>query len=103
MQLTGTTLACVRAGLPIFRELSFKVAGGNALLVTGPNGSGKTTLLRLIAGLIHPTEGEVRLEGTDLDTTVGEAAHYLAHLDAVKPSLTVAENLRFWTDFLGGT
>jgi heme exporter protein A len=103
MRLLGTTLACVRAGVPIFRDLNFAVGAGEALVITGPNGSGKTTLLRLIGGLIHPTEGEVALEGVGQDAGVGEAAHYLAHQDPLKPSLTVSENVHFWIDFLGGT
>jgi heme exporter protein B len=101
MTLSGTNLACVRAGLPIFRDISFAIGAGQALLVTGPNGAGKTTLLRLIAGLIRPTEGHVTLAGADPDASIGEEAHYLAHQDALKPSLTVAENLRFWSRFLG--
>lgn len=101
MMLSGTDLACVRAGLPIFRDVSFAIDAGQALLVTGPNGSGKTTLLRLIAGLIRPTRGQVTLAGLDPEASIGEEAHYLAHQDALKPSLTVAENLGFWSRFMG--
>jgi heme exporter protein B len=101
MMLSGTDLACVRAGLPIFRDVSFAIDAGQALLVTGPNGSGKTTLLRLIAGLIRPTQGQVTLAGLDPEASIGEEAHYLAHQDALKPSLTVAENLGFWSRFMG--
>jgi heme exporter protein B len=103
MMLSGTNLACARAGLPIFRNVNFTVGAGEALLVTGPNGAGKTTLLRLIAGLIRPTQGYVTLAGADPEASVGEEAHYLAHQDAIKPSLTVAENLGFWSRFLGRT
>jgi heme exporter protein B len=101
MMLSGTDLACVRAGLPIFRDVSFAIDAGQALLVTGPNGSGKTTLLRLIAGLIRPTQGQVTLAGLDPEASIGEEAHYLAHQDALKPSLTVQENLGFWSRFMG--
>jgi len=101
MKLSGTDLACVRAGLPIFRDVSFAIEAGQALLITGPNGSGKTTLLRLIAGLIRPTQGHIMLGGVDPEASIGEEAHYLAHQDALKPSLTVAENLGFWSRFLG--
>lgn len=72
------------------------------MAVTGPNGAGKTSLLRLIAGLVRPSAGEVTLQGASLDLTVAEQSHYLGHLDALKSSLTVAENLAFWTDFYGG-
>src|SRR5262249_57782006 len=38
----------------------------------------------------------------DPELTIGEQAHYLGHQDALKPALSVRENLGFWTDFLGG-
>jgi heme exporter protein B len=101
MMLSGTNLACIRGGIPIFQDVNFAIGAGQALLVTGPNGSGKTTLLRLIAGLIRPAKGHVTLAGLDPEASIGEEAHYLAHQDAFKPSLTVAENLRFWNGFLG--
>ena len=46
--------------------------------------------------------GRLVLEGGDPECTVGEQAHYLGHLDALKPALSVQENLAFWTQFLGG-
>src|SRR6476660_7563309 len=103
MLVAGTSLACTRGGLTIFRDVNFTVKAGEALVLTGPNGSGKTTLLRVIAGLLRPSEGAVRFDGAGPDAVLAEEAHYLAHLDPLKPSLTVAENLTFWTEFLGGT
>lgn len=82
--------------------MSFAVASGEALLLTGRNGAGKSSLLRLIAGLLRPAGGHLELAGGVADHTVAEQAHYLGHLDAFKPSLTVFENLSFWTDYLGG-
>ena len=102
MLVAGTALACMRGGLTIFRDVNFTVKAGEALVLTGPNGSGKTTLLRVIAGLLRPSEGAVSFEGAGPEAMLGEEAHYLAHLDPLKPSLTVAENLTFWTEFLGG-
>jgi heme exporter protein B len=102
MLVAGTALACRRSGLTIFREVNFTVKTGEALVLSGPNGSGKTTLLRVIAGLLQPSEGTVSFEGAGPDAVLGEEAHYLAHFDPLKPSLTVAENLTFWTEFLGG-
>jgi heme exporter protein A len=103
MLVAGTALACRRSGLTIFREVNFTVKTGEALVLSGPNGSGKTTLLRVIAGLLQPSEGTVSFEGAGPDAVLGEEAHYLAHFDPLKPSLTVVENLAFWTEFLGGT
>jgi heme exporter protein A len=86
----------------VFSGLDFESAAGAALAVTGPNGSGKTSLLRLIAGLLHPADGSIELAGGDSELTLPEQAHYLGHRDALKPALSVMENLSFWRDFLGG-
>jgi len=102
MQLSGRSLKCVRGGREVFAGLSFEASAGEVLAVTGPNGSGKTSLLRLIAGLLIPAEGEVALEGGAAELTLAEQAHYLGHRDALKPALSVMENLSFWRDFLGG-
>jgi heme exporter protein A len=101
-QLSGSDLGCVRGGRQVFRDLSFAVGAGEALVVTGPNGVGKSTLLRLAAGLVRPTQGRLELAGGDPELTIGEQAHYLGHQDALKPALSVRENLDFWADFLGG-
>jgi len=102
MQLSGRSLKCVRGGREVFAGLSFEASAGEVLAVTGPNGSGKTSLLRLIAGLLIPAKGEVALEGGAAELTLAEQAHYLGHRDALKPALSVMENLSFWRDFLGG-
>jgi heme exporter protein A len=101
MRLTAENLACVRGGREVFRGLSFSLKTGEALMVTGRNGAGKSSLLRMIAGLVRVASGTLALEGGEPEAAIGEQAHYLGHLDALKPSLTVAENLQFWAEFLG--
>jgi heme exporter protein A len=103
MRLSGTNLTCRRGGRDIFVGLNFSVASGEALMVSGRNGAGKSSLLRMLAGLVRVVEGSLDLAGGDRDLTIGEQAHYLGHQDALKPSLSVAENLEFWTGFLGPT
>lgn len=100
--MIAETLACLRGGRQVFAGLGFSAAAGEALLLTGPNGAGKTSLLRLLAGLVRPAAGQVRLEPADPERTLPEQAHYLGHLDPIKRSLSVAENLRFWAGMLGG-
>jgi heme exporter protein A len=55
----------------------------------------------MVVGLIRVAAGRLALEGGDPEMTVGEQAHYLGHQDALKPSLSVGENLRFWSGFFG--
>jgi heme exporter protein A len=101
MQLVGSDLICVRGGRQVFAGLSFAVRAGEALVISGPNGAGKTSLLRMVAGLLRVEAGRIELVGGDPDRTIPEQAHFLGHQDALKPSLSVAENLRFWMRYLG--
>ncbi len=98
MSLLVNNLSCQRGGRTIFSGLSLEIAAGEAVLLRGPNGAGKSTLLRVIAGLIPEISGEVSINGlsaTDRDEFQGQIT-YAGHLDAIKPQLTVAENLHFW-------
>ena len=102
MQLVAEKLAGERGGEIVFSDVSFQVGDGQALTITGPNGSGKSTLLRIVAGLLEPAAGVIRLDGSRLEwPTIASAAHYLGHGNSMKPALTVNENLRFWRGFLG--
>jgi heme exporter protein A len=103
MRLSGRGVGCVRGGRDIFADLNFTVAAGKALAVTGANGAGKSSLLRMIANLLPLASGDIAIDGGDRELTLAEQAHYLGHRDALKPSLTVRENLEFWRDFLGGS
>jgi heme exporter protein A len=102
MRLSGRGVRCVRGGREVFSGLDFDAAAGEPLAVTGANGSGKTSLLRLIAGLLTISGGSIDLEGGETELTLPEQAHYLGHRDAMKPALSLLENLGFWRDFLGG-
>ncbi|MFI4998071.1 MAG: heme ABC exporter ATP-binding protein CcmA, partial [Hyphomicrobiales bacterium] len=95
----GRALACRRGARLVFEGLDFALEPGGALLLRGPNGSGKSSLLRLMAGLLQPVEGA--FSWGDGPIAPEPERHrrrlaFLGHLDAVKPALTVAENLRFW-------
>jgi len=102
MRLSGRGVRCVRGGREVFSGLDFEASSGEAIAVTGPNGSGKTSLLRLVAGLLSTAGGSIDLDGGEAELTLPEQAHYLGHRDALKPALSVLENLSFWRDFLGG-
>jgi len=95
----GRGLSCIRGGRTVFANLEFAVSNGEALVLRGPNGSGKSSLLRLMAGLIRPEKGQILWDSETLANDPeahGARVHYVGHLDAIKPSLTVAENLSIW-------
>lgn len=102
MRLAAEKLSGERGGETIFSDIAFALSVGEALVVTGPNGAGKSTLLRIVAGLLPPAAGQVTLDGGgEEQPTVAAASHYLGERNAMKPALTVGENLAFWQEFLG--
>jgi len=103
--LTGEDLSCIRGERLVFTKVSFRLDGGGALVLRGPNGSGKSSLLRLMAGLARPVVGVIAWNGQSIASD--RAAHrmrtaYVGHAEAVKPALTVMENLQFWSGMHGG-
>ena len=85
-----------RNDLPVFGPLDFMVDAGEALLVQGANGAGKTSLLRVLAGLLHADEGQIRIDGVVASAARrARAMAYLGHLPAQKADLTAMENLDF--------
>lgn len=91
-------LAARRGGRRVIEGVEVSLAAGDALVLRGPNGSGKSTLLRLLAGLLRPEQGQITWQGRPVteDPAAHRARlHYVAHADAVKTGLTVAENLAF--------
>lgn len=102
MKISGHKLSCVRGGRLVFSNLDFSVDAGEMLILRGPNGAGKTSLLRVIAGLNDFADGELIFSGGQEDEPLSQYSQFIAHQDAFKPALTVAENLQFWSDFFGG-
>jgi heme exporter protein A len=96
MRLVGKDLAVRRGGRLVFENLSFDVGAGELLAIVGPNGAGKSTTLRLIAGLIQPAAGTLALDPPPAEGGLGVDCHYVGHLDALKPALSLAENMDFW-------
>ena len=100
MLLVADGLAARRGGERVFEGIGFALAAGEGMLVTGPNGAGKSTLLRVLAGFLRPAAGSARIEGIgDGAADIAAHAHFLSPLNAMKPALTVRENLAFWRGF----
>jgi heme exporter protein A len=103
LRLIAENLACERGGRLVFEGLSFSAQAGDLVAVAGRNGAGKSSLLRVVAGLVPKSAGKLSLEGGDAEKGIGEQMHYCGHSDALKPSLSVRENLGFWRGYYGGT
>jgi heme exporter protein A len=99
MNLIANALGCERNGRVVFSNLSFTLQPGQCAELRGANGSGKSSLLRLIAGLVPQAAG--RLSYGDSDN-IPARLHLIAHQDAMKSAMTVAENLEFWAAVLDG-
>jgi heme exporter protein A len=82
----------------ILRGLDLTIREGEALAVVGPNGAGKTTLLRILAGLMRPTTGQIRVLGQPLEQGSAQtrrAIGLLSHQSLLYDDLTLLENLTF--------
>jgi heme exporter protein A len=80
----------------LFEHLHFHLQAGDMLQISGPNGSGKTSLLRLLAGLMQPTAGSIRLQGRPLAEQRGELVRnllWIGHAAGIKGLLSAEENL----------
>jgi heme exporter protein A len=87
-------------------DVTLETAAGDSLVVLGPNGAGKTTLLRILATLLRPTGGEVRVLGCKLPEEAWKLRGkigYLGHEPLLYRDLSGRENLRFHAKMYGIT
>ncbi len=99
MSLHIADLACSRAGRNLFAGLNIELGPGSIAHIHGPNGSGKSSFLLAAAGILPPVKGAVLWREEPVRS---EIVAYAGHLDGLKPSLTLRENLEAWAGILGG-
>lgn len=102
--LTSTGIRVERGGRLALTAPDFAVQAGEAAVLTGPNGAGKSTLLRALAGLLPVAGGDAIFGTMSLSEdreAFGEQVAYAGHLDAVKPALSISDNLAAWAEIYG--
>ena len=99
ISVTGLTLS--RGERILFRDLSFDLAAGEAVALTGANGAGKTSLLRALAGFIRPDAGTIAFADADPAEARRRHLHWLGHLDGLKGARRARDELAFQAQWLG--
>lgn len=78
------------------RQVSAGLEAGRCYVILGENGAGKSTLLRILAGLLEPTHGTVRVFGDNRPREVRDRIGYMSHAPMLYDELTAGENLRYF-------
>jgi len=102
--LTCHNLTLKNSIFTVFNNVCFTVLAGGVLVLQGPNGSGKTSLLKMIPGLIKNNIGRITWNNIDINKDIlsfNKNISYIGHKNALKPELSVIENLEFWAKFKG--
>ena len=99
--ISVSALSVSRGERTLFTDLSFSIASGEAVALTGANGAGKTSLLRALAGFIRPDAGTITF--ADIEPTEARAnhIHWLGHLDGLKTGRRAREELAFQARWAG--
>ena len=102
VELRGVTVSFAGAdgGHTALRDVDLEVAPGEFLCIVGPTGCGKSTLLNVVAGLVTPDAGEVRIAGAPL-AGLNRAAGYLFQADALLPWASARDNVAAGLVFRG--
>ena len=80
-------------------RFTVSLAAGRIVGLLGPNGSGKTTLLKMIAGVAHPTAGDIRVAGYEVGPESKALVSYLPERPYFSRSMRVREMIAFFADF----
>jgi heme ABC exporter ATP-binding subunit CcmA len=84
------------------RQVSVNLEAGHCYVLIGENGAGKSTLLRILAGLLRPSFGTVKMFGDNEPHDVRERIGYMSHAPMLYDELTAQENLRYFASLYPG-
>jgi heme ABC exporter ATP-binding subunit CcmA len=83
------------------KQVSIDFLPGRCYVLLGPNGAGKSTLLRLMAGLLHPSYGTIKVFGDSTPQEERERIGYMSHAAMLYDELTGVENLAYFAGLYG--
>ena len=99
LSVSGLTIS--RGERVLIRDLTFGVASGEVVALTGANGAGKTSLLRALAGFLRPDAGTIAYEGADLHEARHRHLHWQGPLDGLKSARRAGDELAFQARYAG--
>ena len=79
--------------------LTYNAPKGKIIGLLGPNGSGKTTLIKILAGVLQPSDGEVKIDGNKIGVETKNIVSYLPERSYFNQRYTVSECIEFFKDF----
>ncbi|MEM2538600.1 MAG: ABC transporter ATP-binding protein, partial [Candidatus Methanomethylicia archaeon] len=89
-------------GFKALDDVSLSIKRGEIYVVLGPNGAGKTTLFNIIAGVLKPSSGFVKVFGVDpSDPKIHHKISYLPSTSILYPWLTSMENIEYYASIYG--
>lgn len=93
--LSAKGLTCIRNERVLFENLSFQLAEGQLMYLSGENGAGKSSLMRCLAGLHQPQSGSIQLFKQDI-SQISEQILFIGHKAAINEWLSARLNLKYW-------
>ena len=90
---------CKAYGFPVLQNMNLCLPRGKIIGLLGPNGSGKTTLIKILAGLLKPTSGTVRINGYEPGIETKAIVSYLPERNSIGEWMTADGAIEYYTDF----
>lgn len=91
IRLDGLRFEYASTGRTVLHEVDLDIPAGSVLAIVGHNGAGKSTLANLLLGVLHPSDGSIRIDGAAPDRTDWLRSSTGAFQDFMKPKLTLHE------------
>ena len=99
LQCVNLTKRYGRNDPPVLSKLNLSLPHGKVIGLLGPNGCGKSTLIKLVAGLLTPDMGRIRIDGRPISPRTNAMISYLPERTYFDPSMSVLQLVKFFADF----